>query len=201
MSNYLLSSVALTTYQPIGSYLTSNDLTPYANVASSITSLQTTNQSFSNNVTSLSGETQVNDIASTINLAVGNDLLVSGVSNLANLSVLNSISCNNLNVRSSAQYDFKIVGYLRASDFIPICKTIQSTSNFCNGAFNLNTILLGSGVTLFLLPTYKVVMYNANGLILYTADNTLGNDMGYYNVSGQINVTQIFIYNNNILIL
>ena len=152
-------------------------------------------------MTSLSGETQVNDIASTVNLAVGNDLLVSGVSNLANLSVLNSISCNNLNVRSSAQYDFKIVGYLRASGFIPICKTIQSTSNFCNGAFNLNTILLGSGVTLFLLPTYKVVMYNANGLIVYTADNTSGNDIGYYNVTGQINVYQILIYNNNILIL
>jgi hypothetical protein len=147
------------------------------------------------------GETQVNDIASTKNLAVGNDLLVAGMTNIANLKVLNNISCDAINARGSAQYDFKIVGYLRASGFIPICKTIPLASNFCSGAFNLNTILLGSGVTLSLLPTYKVVMYDSNGIIVFTANNTSGNDMGYYNVTAGINVNQIFIYNNNVLLL
>ena len=152
-------------------------------------------------MTSFSSETQVNDIASTNNLAVGNDLLVAGVTNVANLKVLNNISCDAINARGSAQYDFKIVGYLRASGFIPLCKTIPLASNFCGGAFNLNTILLGSGVTLFLLPTYKVVMYDSNGIIVFTANNTSGNDLGYYNVTAGINVFQIFIYNNNVLLL
>jgi len=44
-------------------------------------------------------------------------------------------------------------------------------------------------------------MYDSNGIIVFTANNTSGNDMGYYNVTAGINVFQIFIYNNNVLLL
>ena len=165
---------------------------------------KTTNQSYTNNCTSFTGEIQVNDIASSVNAGVGKDLLVAGVSNLANLQVLNNISCGGLNTLGSVQYNFKMVGYLTnvgAYGMLPLCKTIQSTSGFCNGSVNLNTLFLGSGIILFLFPMYKIVMYDPAGIIIYTADNTNGSDIGYYSIPAGINVNQIFIYNNYVLIL
>ena len=165
---------------------------------------KTTNQSYVNNCTSFTGELQVNDIASSVNAGVGKDLLVAGVSNLANLQVLNNITCGGLNTLGSVQYNFKMVGYLTNAGsygMIPLCKTIQSTSGFCNGSVNLNTLLLGSGIILFLFPTYKIVMYDLAGFIIYIADNTNGSDIGYYSIPSGLNVNQIFIYNNYVVIL
>jgi hypothetical protein len=139
-----------------------------------------------------------------VNAGVGKDLLVAGVSNLANLQVLNNITCGGLNTLGSVQYNFKMVGYLTNAGsygMIPLCKTIQSTSGFCNGSVNLNTLLLGFGIILFLFPTYKIVMYDPAGFIIYIADNTNGNDIGYYLIPSGLNVNQIFIYNNYVLVL
>ena len=165
---------------------------------------KTTNQSYVNNCTSFTGELQANDVASSVNAGVGKDLLVAGVSNLANLQVLNNISCGGLSTLGSVQYNFKMVGYLTnvgSYGMIPLCKTIHSTSGFCNGSVNLNTLLLGSGIILFLFPTNKIVMYDPAGFIIYIADNTNGSDIGYYSIPSGININQIFIYNNYVLVL
>ena len=166
---------------------------------------KTTNLSYASNCSTFTGETQVNDLASTNSLAIGNNLEVAGISNLANLQVLNNISCAGLNAIGSVQYDFKMVGYLTNAGtygMIPLCKTILNSSTFCNGSINLNNLFINSiGINLFLFPLYKIVMYDNNGIIVFSGDNTTGIDMGFYSIAEGINVSKIFIYNNNVCIL
>ena len=98
-----------------------------------------------------------------------------------------------------------MIGYLTNAGMygtIPLCKTILNTTTFCGGTINLYSLLSSStNIGLFLLPLYKIVMYDNTGLIIFSADNTTGTDMVFYSVSAGINVYQIFIYNNNVIIL
>ena len=199
-----ISSVTSSYYDP-----TSSIQTQFNSATSRIGTLETktTNQSYTSNCTTFTGETQINDEAITVNLAVGKDLLVAGVSNLPNIQS-QTINCVGLLSQKTVNYDFKVIGYFINTTFgttpfgmIPLCKTIQDTTNFCSGTINLQNILLNSVVNLYLLPTYKIVMYDNTGLILFSLDNTTGYDMLFYTVPSSLNVFQIFVYNNNVLIL
>jgi hypothetical protein len=147
---------------------------------------------------------QSNDVAITNNLAVTN-IGASGVISTNKIQVQNDITCSTLNVTSSMQYNFKTAGFLTSVDLygsIPLCKTIPNTANFCAGSLNLNAVFVLCGsIQLFLFPNYKLVLYDSLNNILFTADNSTGIDMGYYQIPSYIDVKRVIIYNNNVVIL
>ena len=134
-----------------------------------------------------------------------------GVSNICSVGILDcltSINCDTIQINTNAQYNFKIIGYfINAGSYsmIPLCKTILNTTTYCNdgtnNGINLTQLLNDNEINLFLFPTYKIVMYNSNGLIIWKYDNTYGDNIILTTISKITNLNKIIIYNNNIPIL
>jgi predicted acyltransferase (DUF342 family) len=134
-----------------------------------------------------------------------------GVSNICSVGLLDcltSINCDNITANNNIQYNFKVVAYLinaGSYPFIPLCKTILNPTTYCsdgiNNGIDLTQLFENNEINLFLFPTYKIIMYNSYGYIIWSYDNTYGNNIIFTTIPTITNLNKIIIYNNNIPIL
>jgi hypothetical protein len=133
-----------------------------------------------------------------------NNIGASGIISTNQIKVQNDITCSTLRAKEQINYDFRMIGFfnnISSYGSIPICKTIPLASNFCGGSINLTTIFATQNVLISLIPTYKIVMYDSYGVIVFTANNTTGNDIAIYTTSTGLSVYKIIVFNNNIPVL
>jgi hypothetical protein len=182
---------------------------------SALTPLQTntTNQTYFNGTTTFLTDIFCNTLDISQNVAVGNNLGVGSICSVGALDCLTSINCDSIQINSTCQYNFKTVGYFTSFflqdftppiPFIPLCKSIFSPSQHCSGSIDLASILfdLPPNIYLYLYPSYKIVIYDDVGCIIYSLDNTSGNDIVINQILDTLtNVTSILIYCNNLPIL
>jgi hypothetical protein len=115
-------------------------------------------------------------------------------------------------VNKSCQFNFQNVGFITCPyfqsnnlpPFIPLCKSVTNPTLYCSGSFDLTDIFYNypPNVYIYLYPTYKMNIYDVYATLIYTLDNTNGNDILYSNlVNSLVNVKSIILYCNNFPIL
>lgn len=155
-------------------------------------------------------------LATSNNIATANNVGIASSCSVGSLSCLNNINCDSIQVNSNCQYNYKTIGYLTCRNFvyetappisfIPLTKSILSLAKlqtYC-GSIDLSDLFYNysAEIYLYLYPTYKYVMLDADSNIIFIADNTTGTDIQYILINVTINtLSQIIIYNNNIPIL
>ena len=160
-----------------------------------------------------SSDIYCNSIDVSGNIATGNNIGIGNICSVGALDCLTSIYTDDIKVNKSCQYNFKTVGYFVSFflqdftppvPFIPLCKSIFTPSQHCSGSIDLASILfdITPNIYLYLYPSYKIVIYDDVGCIIYTLDNTTGTDIVINQIlDSLINVTSILIYCNNLPIL
>jgi hypothetical protein len=160
-----------------------------------------------------SSDIYCNSIDVSGNIATGNNIGIGNICSVGALDCLTSIYCDDIKVNYTCNYNFKNIGYFTSFSlqnstpplpFIPLCKSIFNPSQYCSGSIDLSNILLNfpPNIYLYLYPSYKIVMYDNLGCIIYTLDNTTGTDIIINQIlNSLVNVTTILIYCNNLPIL
>ena len=178
--------------------------------------LNSTNLTLGSNIGLVANDVYSASLATANNIATANNVGIAGACSIGSLSCLNNINCDSIQVNSNCQYNNKTIGYLTCNNFIyettppitfiPLTKSILSLAKlqtYC-GSINLSDLFYNysAQIYLYLYPTYKYVMLDADSNVIFIADNTTGTDIQYILINVTINtLSQIIIYNNNIPIL
>jgi len=136
-------------------------------------------------------------------ITIGSDVTSSGNLLINNIGCQNIVVTSNVSVGGTLAYKNHVSGYLYVNNMsLPFMKSITDTSiAFTN--LNLNSLLgtNGNNSHISLAPNFMIRFFNGTTL-LYTLDNSSGNDFLYNTVvfSFALNCLNVNIYFNNILI-